>query len=466
MRTPIQIPNYLAPDESVRGIEAFRILGIFELVDRFANEYQVEHEIAFVSLLAGFGHSIGGAFEINGALGKIRPPFSLLLVTPETDAIWSRIPTRFLVDDFEATMRAFSNVNIPRDKRPEKDAEAAPSHPETDGFAQAVETAKSVYADRVAERITTSSLTAPFLREPFDHHVLLTAPPTGLSRAFRLLSPDERFRLEQALCSSKPMPPKTGEVSGGAPSFFWQVDRHEARRFIEQNPWFAGMPFLMLESATPGVARLEVESKSAGEIHRRCFELFVMRHGAMRRPTTFSVRDDATFRSLRKFLTKAQAWETKFETPSMARPARVAEQALRFALLLTILDKKSEPDEAAVFMGLELAKRLYIRHLKTLSKFLPIAPNEVPNTEGLSDLETRVYLRVCERPGLSPSELGRSFRSMRKVERDQLLATLMGRRLVALKDGGLYQAGTQQEQSAQERRDPDFVGSQAGNLVV
>lgn len=439
MHTPIQIPNFLAPDESVRGIEAFRILGIFELVDRFANEYHVEHEIAFASLLAGFGHSIGGAFEIDSAMGKIRPPFSLLLVTPETDAIWCRIPTRFLVDDFEGTMRAFSNVNLSRNKNPDKDAEAAPGHPEADRIAQTMETAKSVYADKVAERITTSSLAAPFLREPFDHHVLLTAPPTGLSRAFRLLSSDERFRLEQALCSSTPMPPRSGEVSGAAPSFFWQVNHHEARRFIEQNPWFAGMPFLMLESATPGAARLEVDGKSPGEIHRRCFELFVMRHCAMRRPTTFSVRDDATFRPLRKFLTKAQAWETKFETASLARPARVAEQALRFALLLTLLDKKPEPDEAAVFMGLELAKRLHIRHLKTLTKFLPIAPNEVPDTEGMSDRERNVYFRVCERPGLSPSKLGRSFRGMMKTERDQLLATLMGRRLVELRDGGLYQ---------------------------
>ena len=96
------------------------------------------------------------------------------------------------------------------------------------------------------------------------------------------------------------MPPRAGEVSGAAPSFFWQVDHHEARRFIEQNPWFAGMPFLMLESATPGAARLEVDGMSPGEIHRRCFELFVMRHCAMRRPTTFSVRDDATFRPLRR----------------------------------------------------------------------------------------------------------------------------------------------------------------------
>jgi len=438
MRTPIQIPNFLAPDKSVRGIEAFRILGIFELVDRFANEYRIEHEIAFAALLAGFGHSTGGAFEIDSALGKIRPPFSLLLVTPETDAIWSRIPSRFLVDDFEGTMRAFSRVNLLQNKNPDKDAEVATGHPGADQIAQTVEAAKSLYAGKVAERITTSSLTAPFLREPFDHHVLLTAPPTGLSRAFRQLSADERFRLEQALCSSTPMPPRAGEASGGAPAFFWQVDRHEARRFIEENPWFAGMPFLMLESATPGLARLEVEGKSAGEIHRRCFELFVMRHGAMRRPTTFPVRDAAAFRPLRKFIKTAHVWETKYETPSLARPARVADHALRFALLFTILDKKPEPDEAAVFLGLELAKRLYIRHLKTLAKFLPIAPSEVPDTEGLSDLERRVYFRVCERPGLSPSKLGRTFRGMMKEDRDQLLATLMGRRLVELRDGKIY----------------------------
>lgn len=39
-----------------------------------------------------------------------------------------------------------------------------------------------------------------------------------------------------------------GSVRCGTLLLFWQVDHHEARRFIEQNPWFAGMPFLMLES--------------------------------------------------------------------------------------------------------------------------------------------------------------------------------------------------------------------------
>ncbi|MDF1658759.1 MAG: hypothetical protein P1U58_14185 [Verrucomicrobiales bacterium] len=442
MSARVQIPNFLAPDESAREIGAFRILGVFELVDQFAQEFQIDHEIAFASLLAGFAHSTGGAFELDSSLGVIRPPFSLLLVTPESDAIWSRIPIRFLVDDFENAMRAFASVNLSRNSGhpnsdPDGEPEAATEDPDAARVARTVKTAQAVYADKVSERISSSSLVAPFPRVPFDHHALLTTPAVGLERSFRKLSTDEKFRLEQALCSSTPIPPRADEESGAAPSFYWQVDRHEAPRLFEQNPWFAGMPFLMLESAKPGVATIDSESKCVSEIHRRCFELFVMRHHAMRRPKTFSVCGRA-FQPLQEFLTKAQRWQAKYDTPSPVRPARVAETALHFALLTTILDQKSEPDLAAAHMGLELAKRLHMRHLKTLAKYLAMPSCELPDTEGLSDWERKIYFRICERPGLSRSKLARSFNQLRSAERDKALTSLVNRNLIEFRDGKLY----------------------------
>ena len=112
--------------------------------------------------------------------------------------------------------------------------------------------------------------------------------------------------------------------------------------------------------------------------------------------------------------------------------------ALRFALLFTVLDRKPEPDQVVALFGLELAKRLYVRDLKTLTKILPIAPSEVPDTDGLLDRDRKIYFRICERPGLSPSELSRSFNRLRTAERDEVLASLVERNLVELKDGKLY----------------------------
>lgn len=68
MSASIEIPDFLAPDEGVTGIGAFRLLGIYELVERFSKEFHVDHEIAFTSLLAGFAHSVGGAFELDSPL--------------------------------------------------------------------------------------------------------------------------------------------------------------------------------------------------------------------------------------------------------------------------------------------------------------------------------------------------------------------------------------------------------------
>jgi len=74
MSAPVKIPNFLAPDDAVKGIDAFRILGVYELVEKFAGEFYIDPETAFASLLAGFDHSLGGAFEIDSSLGVVRPP--------------------------------------------------------------------------------------------------------------------------------------------------------------------------------------------------------------------------------------------------------------------------------------------------------------------------------------------------------------------------------------------------------
>jgi len=101
-------------------------------------------------------------------------------------------------------------------------------------------------------------------------------------------------------------------------------------------------------------------------------------------------------------------------------------------------------------MGLELTKRLHIRHLKTLAKFLPGPLSEVPNVDGLSERERAVYFRICERPGLTPSTLSRSFRRMNKAERDQLLAALVERRLIRFEGGRIYREEPQPSGHRQE----------------
>ncbi|MCG8602306.1 MAG: hypothetical protein MI807_19335 [Verrucomicrobiales bacterium] len=443
MNPQIEIPDFLSPGKGAGGIGSFRLLGIYDLVDRFAREFQINHEIAFASLLAGFGHSVGGAFEIDSTLGIIRPPFSLLLVTPETDAVWPRIPIRFLVDDFEHTMRLFAKANLHQSTEQKDDAENETHHPIADRIANTVDTAKAVYADKVSERITSASLEMPFPRVPFDHHVLLTTPPVGPCRALRQLSPDNRIRFEHALSSNTPLGPSVGEVSGAAPNLYWQVEQTEARRMVEENPWFTSLPTLILEADRPGVSALAPDGSVAGEIHRRCLDLFVMRHHAMLRSTTFAV-ESKPFQPVYEFLTAAQKWESRTEEPSPIRPSRVVELALRFALLFTVLDKKPKPDLVAAFYGLELAKRLYTRHLKTLTKLLPIPVSHVPDTDGLSKRELAVFMRICERPGLTRSELGRTFKKLNQPERDRVLASLIGRQLIELRDGKVYRSHSSQ----------------------
>src|SRR5690606_9662443 len=113
----------------------------------------------------------------------------------------------------------------------------------------------------------------------------------------------------------------------------------------------------------------------------------------------------------------------------------ILELALKFTSILTILDRKREPEMLEVMLGLELAKRAAIRRYRILQAALPQQEEEPgPHLEGLSPREREVFLRVVERGGLTKTELGRSFNRMRKEERDEILAALCSRKLLKLED--------------------------------
>jgi hypothetical protein len=53
--------------------------------------------------------------------------------------------------------------------------------------------------------------------------------------------------------------------------------------------------------------------------------------------------------------------------------------------------------------------------------------------------ERAVFLLICDRPSITGPELSRSFTRLRKKELDRILVELIGRNLVRLEKGGLWQ---------------------------
>lgn len=443
MNAAPEIPPWLEPDQQSDHFATPRLLAISELVDAFAGEFHIDYELALATLLAGAAHALGGAVRIDTTLGSVEPPFSLLVVTPERDPVWARIPVRFLIDEFGPAMRAFartaeiaekSNAGTgTRDGTGGKDAKPDQG-----------EVARKMYADRVSERITTGSLVPPYPRLPFDHHVLLVNPPNGLVRAFRQLEVGDRFRLESALSSDRPLPVAAGAPPAAVPSFYWTIPRHDASKLLGENPWLAGLPFLMLESDAPGGVTLDPNRGCVGAIFRQHFDLFVQRHNAMGAGRCYSA-GARCFDPVREFLGQAQAWEAGADRKSKISARAVAQLALRLTLLFTVLDGKTEPDHIAADCGLTVARQLFGRHCRTLATYAPApalakpTPAPTPDMSGLDNRERAVFLRICERPGITGPELSRSFTWLRKDERDRILVELVGRNLVRLEKGGLWQ---------------------------
>jgi hypothetical protein len=292
--------------------------------------------------------------------------------------------------------------------------------------------------DGMVERITTSSVLFPFPRSLIDNHVLITTPAVGIRRALGQLEPLKKFQLENALTTGARLVAPDGVRSSAVPSFYWQVSKEELPLLLKENPWLVGTPFVALESTHPGRTPLDPLGSSALDHLYRCQELVAARHAIMGNGRRIQL-DEKALRPCRKFLEEAQQDDSLTDIDTLLLPRRIVELGLKFTSVLTILEKRSQPELHEVILGLELAKRTTLRRHQILqSAFSQEDEQPSPHLEGLSQREREVFLRVVERSGLTKTELGRSFNRMRKEERDEILINLTSRRLLKLENRKVF----------------------------
>jgi hypothetical protein len=435
MRSEADIPDHLRPDQHFGHISAFKLTNVWKAASGFSKDFAIELEVALVAVLAAFAHAMGGLVRTSTTFASIEPPFSLLIVTPETDPIWPEVPVRFLTHEFNAAMhRSLEAYLIQKRKERCKKGQA----PSDTSLKDAAELANLLYVDGMVERITTSSVHFPFPRSLLDNHVLLSTPAVGLRKALRQLEPLQKFHLENALSTGTRLVAPDGVRSSGVPAFYWQLSKNDLAPFLKENPWLACVPFVILETAMPGMAHLDSSLPCVVELHNRCEKLIGERHdarGVGRRITT----DDKTFHPYRQFIEAAQAAGSEDCQACFLAPRTIAELGMKFTSVLTVLEKKRQPDTLEVQLGLELAKRLAVRRHRILSAALPPEDAKTsPNLSGLTSRERAVFLRVVERDGLTKTELGRTFNRMSKEERDGILVNLATRNLVAIREGAVF----------------------------
>jgi hypothetical protein len=102
MEQCIPIPASMRPDENYGRLSVFNLTKIGKTAGDFAKEFGIERENALLSALAGLAHAIGGMVRTSTTFASIEPPFSLLLITPEAEPVWTEVPVRFLTHEFNA----------------------------------------------------------------------------------------------------------------------------------------------------------------------------------------------------------------------------------------------------------------------------------------------------------------------------------------------------------------------------
>jgi hypothetical protein len=433
------IPAHLQLDKHFGHLSAFKLTRVWKVASGFAKDFAIEFEVALVAVLAGLAHAMGGLVRTSTTFASIEPPFSLLIVTPEADPVWPEVPVRFVTHEFNASMHQCLEAYL---NQKQLEGCKKGQDPSDTSLKNAAELANRLYVDGMVERITTGSLNFPFPRSLIDNHVLLTTPPIGICRALRQLEPLQKFHLENALSTGTRLVAPDGVRSSGVPAFYWQVSKKHLAPLLKENPWLTGVPFVIAETSKPGVPHLDTSVPSLVDLHRRCQRLVGERHAA-RGVGRCITTDDKTFHPYRHFLEEAQASGSEDRHDRFLSPRMITELGLKFTSVLTVLEKKRQPDNLEARLGLELAKRLAVRRHRILNAATPAEEvNAAPHLGGLTSRERAVFLRVVERDGLTKTELGRSFNRMSKEERDGILATLVSRNLVAIREGSVFKTAT------------------------
>ena len=434
MATTTDIPTHLMPDQQFGNLGVFKLTRLWKTVSDFAKDFAIGQDVALVSVLAGLAHSVGSLVRTSTTFGSIEPPFSLLLVTPERNPVWPEVPVRFLTHEFEASMRLCLETYL---RQRQMEGCKKGEEPSDTSLKDTADLADRLCVDGMVERITTNSVLFPFPRSLIDNHVLITTPPGGLHRALHQLQSLQKYQLENALSTGSRLVAPDGIRSSGVPSFYWQIARDDLAPLLRDNPWFAGVPGVILETAKPGAAFLDPSKGSAAALLHLSKDLVTRRHAAMGKGQTIYT-DGKTFQPYRNFLKVAQASEVAEDSKAAPSARSVAELGMKFTALLTLLEKKRQPDSLEVNLGLELAKRVTRHRLRFLDACPGNAASNDVNLDGLSTRDRAVFLRIVEREGLSKTELGRSFSRMRKDERDGILTKLVTRNLVTIDAGNIY----------------------------
>ena len=371
------------------------------------------------------------------SFGRVEAPFSVLIATPETRPLWTSVPERFLTSEIGPHVRFMNEAY--QSERHVKRGEGR-TDPEISGLSEFGEIAKlgqAAFMEGVIERVSTDCLTFPFPPTLVDRWVSLSTPAVGLATALQRLTQREQDRLWDALATERKLMVENGIRSSGVPAFLWQVAHKETDRLFAMNPWLADIPMVHIRCQQHENPPLHGLCRGAQMITKVCEDNFFIRLRMMGNSKSFMLSEGLA-QPLEKFLHEGFAWQREQRDESSGirvDPTRWTNLAMKLALLEVAVSASEEIGRNHIEFGVELAKRFSVKHLEAMSAVEHPVCSQRPDTTDMTARERDVFLRICERGEISPSDLSRSFSCLRATERDEIIANLISRDLVTLEDG-------------------------------
>lgn len=434
-------PGYMRPSENFGSLDAFGLLKLHEVSRKFSNEFHIEEHAAFATVLTAASHCLGGAAELAVSSGRVSAPFSTMVLTPERLPIWIEIPNRFLASDLGYRLEfLIENYEAAR-RELEQSAPSESSQGVVSVLHAEAKAAQSIIADGISDHVWTDTLGLPFPRSVLDNRISISTPPIGLFSALRALGEAERMRLWNCLSAERPVfSPGDGKRSG-IPSFLWQVFHGESQDLFKEFPWLLQLPALLIRSQHQECPPIHGLSKSAASISKLNEDLFFHRYGMKGKTKTF-VPSESAMVPISEFLEVVRLWrqENESDEAEIFFSSRwTMTLGLKLALLLCVVEGEAQVERRFVQYGIELAKHLVVESGRNLSAAHRLGIQCAADTTDMNERERAVYLKICQKQGITPADLSRSFHSLRKKERDQIVSSLLSRRLIRIEGELLLQ---------------------------
>ena len=419
-----EVPELLRPAESHADWRICLRHDSLTLALEFAQQFRLQPEEAVATLLLTASHALGESLQMELPHVDITPPFNLLVITPESEPVWTGVPLRFLSSGIEKHVEQQLRFQRVQERAGQQDKGVARAGLPQEHLQNLHEAAALRMLRQIADSLVCDQVCPPFGRPPIDKAVSLTTPRRGLLKTLAELSPLERLCLEDSLlgvqCLRLDRP-----MSGlpGRPSFFWQVSEVEAQVFFRQHgSWLQRVPFVMVHCPQTGFPCLDVDAPIVKQFHRLSEILFNERHARAGNPHV--LRLDATNgKPVIKFLDEVARRQASGDESASFQ--WVAYLGLKFALTLMRMEETTKLDVRLVENGLELAKFYARRRIELLSAFDLGKAADSAETADLNDRERLAFLKICESGGITRANLRPSFHQMSASDRDAIVARLL-----------------------------------------